>query len=349
MTAVANDPFTIVRDLAVSGLRQGDPRTVGALTLMPLFGKSVAARYLTAAEGLAQGTLMITEVGGGRVPQLMVRNTGKRPVLLLDGELLEGAMQNRVVNASVLVAARRDTVIPVSCVERGRWAYASERRGFSSGTDIAYAELRAMKAQHVAAATRAGAGRRADQGAVWADVERKRAQVGGRGSATGAMRDAYDDRRRDLDAMLRAFPASLSGQTGVLAFVGSEPLALDAFDRSATLAQVWDRLVRGYAMDALAGPPGGVDPLAGRGFLASVADPDAEITTHEGVGLGTDVIVTTPSTLASALTWQGTVVHLAIFPCIDAGGGPRPRDPRSKRFGGTITQGRANRGAWFHA
>ncbi len=49
-------------------------------------------------------------------------------MLLLDGEHLEGAMQNRVLNVSVLAAARHDTVIPVSCVERGRWGYGSVGR-----------------------------------------------------------------------------------------------------------------------------------------------------------------------------------------------------------------------------
>ena len=42
-------------------------------------------------------------------------------VLLYDGEELLGAKQNRILNVTVLAAARSETRIPVSCVEQGRW------------------------------------------------------------------------------------------------------------------------------------------------------------------------------------------------------------------------------------
>ena len=101
----------------------------GPLTLIPLVGGRAAPPYLTAAEALAAGTLSIGEVGGGSVPQLVLKNAGTLPVLLLDGEHLEGAMQNRVLNATVLAAPEHETVIPVSCVEQGRWGY----RGIGGG------------------------------------------------------------------------------------------------------------------------------------------------------------------------------------------------------------------------
>jgi hypothetical protein len=42
---------------------------------------------------------------GGSVPHLLFINDAMRPVLLLDGEELVGAKQNRVLNLTVLAAA----------------------------------------------------------------------------------------------------------------------------------------------------------------------------------------------------------------------------------------------------
>lgn len=260
-------------------------------------------------------------------------------------------MQDRVLTVSVLAAARHDTVIPVSCVEHGRWGTVAGRSGFAPSPDIAYAELRAMQARQVSLAQRLGEGRRTDQGAVWADVERKRAQIGGRASRTGKMGDAYDDRRVDLERIRAAFPSPAPGQAGVVAVAGARVLALDLFDRPETLVAVWDRLVRGYAVDALTVPEPAdrdADERAARSFREQVGAPSNEATSHEGVGLGIDVLISSPATVTNALTWGGAVVHLASFPALDttARGEGRPGTAPIDR---PIQRARTRRRRdWFH-
>jgi len=61
-------------------------------------------------------------------------------VLMYDGEELEGAKQNRILNTTILIAAGSALDVPVSCTERGRWSYESNE--FSSSGSLAYAELR---------------------------------------------------------------------------------------------------------------------------------------------------------------------------------------------------------------
>ena len=83
----------------------GDPVVADSLTLFPLFKEGDRPRgYLTLDEGLAHGSVRITEVSEeGSVPQLQIVNEAALPVLIVDGEELVGAKQNRIA-LNVLLA-----------------------------------------------------------------------------------------------------------------------------------------------------------------------------------------------------------------------------------------------------
>jgi len=79
-------------------------------------------------ETLIQNLLKITELNdSGAVPQLKVMKNAELPVLILDVEELMGAKQNRIVNTSILLKEKFKTIIPVCCVEQGRWSYTSKK------------------------------------------------------------------------------------------------------------------------------------------------------------------------------------------------------------------------------
>src|SRR5512135_788820 len=105
-------------------------------------------RYDTLDEAIKTGTLKVVEVSeGGSVPNLKVQNTGPLPVLLVVGEELIGAKQNRVLNTSLLVPANQELTVPVSCVEQGRWSYTS--RAFGSSTTSSHLRLRQSQVNNV--------------------------------------------------------------------------------------------------------------------------------------------------------------------------------------------------------
>jgi hypothetical protein len=310
--AVEKRPIELVRDLVADGLRLGDPRAVGGLTLVPVLGPDrPEPGYLLGEEAVAEGTLTIGERGRGIESELLVRNAGPWPALLVDGEHLEGAKQNRVLNTTVLAEAMSETVIPVSCVERGRWGYRGSA-GFAPAGEISHAALRRVSATVVSQHMRAGLGHSSDRSLVWAEVERLRSAVGAGRSPTAAMSDIYRDRQAELDEMTEGSATPDPGQIGVVACVENRPVTADIFEHPRVLTGLWARLIRGYAIDAGGRPPMKVETSVIEAFLEVVVD--ATATSHEAVGLGTEVIATAPAVVAHALTWRNAVVHLSVHP-----------------------------------
>ena len=113
-----------------------------------LFTNGGTLNYMLLDEALDENSIDILEVDeGGSVPDLKVKNKSKKMLLLIDGEELVGAKQNRIVNTTILIAARTTVTIPVSCVEQGRWDYKSEK--FYSEKRVMAPSMRAQKSGQV--------------------------------------------------------------------------------------------------------------------------------------------------------------------------------------------------------
>ena len=93
------------------------------LMLVPLGGEAIKeVEYLLVSDAIRDGLLKVEETSkSGSVNELKVTSVADKMILMLDGEELVGAKQNRIMNTTVLLAAKSKTKIPVSCVEQGRW------------------------------------------------------------------------------------------------------------------------------------------------------------------------------------------------------------------------------------
>ncbi len=132
--------------------------------------------YLTLDEALSENLIEVVEIDeGGSVPELKVINKSEIMVLILDGEELVGAKQNRIVNTTILITAKETVVIPVSCVEEGRWSYGTDR--FHSEERIMAPTMRAMKVQQVNYSVRQSGNFRSDQGAIWNEISKKASRI----------------------------------------------------------------------------------------------------------------------------------------------------------------------------
>src|SRR5215470_8607344 len=100
----------------LAGLRLGPAQSHENLTLIPLLASADAGvDYISLDDALKSGAVDISEVSeNGSVQNIRVTNRSRSKVLILDGEELVGAKQNRISNASFVIPEMSEKVIPVS-------------------------------------------------------------------------------------------------------------------------------------------------------------------------------------------------------------------------------------------
>jgi hypothetical protein len=295
----------------LASITLGEAQTYKNIAVFPLFSDTNhGPEYLTLKEAMESGTFMVTEVSeGGTVPELKVINKGDKAVLLLDGEELSGSKQNRVLNATILIAAHTEVIIPVSCTEHGRWSYTSAH--FADSDTMMARRIKLENVRNVAFNLKRGMRYQGDQGAVWDGIA-EMASEANVNSRTGAMKDVFEARKNDLDAFLKAIPPC-PHQKGILVFINGKVAGMDIVSSESACATIHPKLLKSYAMDA----------LLDKKRIRKVKKADAEKFLHEifgcqeqkykSVGLGWDYRFEAPQEVGSTLVSDDKVIHMAFF------------------------------------
>jgi hypothetical protein len=296
----------------LSKIETGDTQQFKNITVVPLFYAGVGTvDYLTLKEALDKKAIAINEVSaGGSVPELVVDVNDDVNVLILDGEELSGAKQNRILNTSVLLWGKSKTTVPVSCTEQGRWRHVS--KSFHDSEHVANYSMRMAKNVSVSHSLRAKQGYRSDQGEVWAGISELHhsAKVV---SDTHAMRDVYESKKGELDEYLKMFEYK-PGQRGMLVFINGEAAGLDIVSRDAAYRIYHDKLLRSYCIDAVYRSqqdnrePG---PAKAKEFLDSIAGCTGS--KYKSVGKGDDHRFEGKGITGAALEVEGEVLHMAFL------------------------------------
>jgi len=282
------------------------------VAVIPIIGGNGAGPdYLTMKEALEGNFLRVMELTeGGHVPELKVLNGADKAVLLLDGEELVGAKQNRVLNTTILLREKSETVIPVSCTEHGRWSYSSSY--FQESGHIMSAKLRNIKNLSVAENLKRSRGFQSDQGTVWNCIA-DQAHVNKVTTITGAMKDVLDARQEDMDTFLEYFPP-VANQQGILVLVNGKVIGLDVVSRALAFRTLHPKLIRSYVMDALTEKPATAKtPTREKAdaFLKRIFR--CQEHPFDSVGYGRDYRYEGKKIVGSALVHDSTMIHMAFF------------------------------------
>ena len=297
----------------LTSLQLGESLSHEGLAVHPLIRASLLGKdYLTLDEALKQNVARVTEVSeGGSVPHLLFRNQGEQAVFLLDGEELVGAKQNRVLNITVLAPAGKDTVIPVSCVEAGRWNHSSH--DFSSAPRAQFSASRAKKAARVSENLAYSQEARSDQSEVWDDIASKMDSLES-SSATSAVEKVFEDHEETLGKYVERLDC-VEGQVGAVFSVKGRLAGMELFDRADTCRLLMPKIIRSYALDAI-DPGYRPNDILGFGSPADVLElvAGSGYSSHKAVGEGDDLrFDSTPNIAGGALFARDRIVHLCVF------------------------------------
>jgi hypothetical protein len=242
--------------------------------------------FVTLDEGLSSGDVVVREQGsdgmarnrgvalpqyntGASVNQLVLINRGKRPVVLLAGELVSEGKQDRVIAKDRIVAPGADPLpLDVFCVEHGRWSSGLQ---FSAANTMVHPSVREQAAVNQS------------QSDVWESVRkgttatdalagpapriatRDLAEVVASSAPTQSYSKMYQHSRVGVsvdslvDELQRRFARATSGikgehLVGVVVAYGGEVAWSDIFASSDLFHHYWPKLLRSYAVEALARP-----------------------------------------------------------------------------------------------
>jgi hypothetical protein len=271
------------------GWRLLDPVTYENISIFPVVTSSSedTRPFLTLDEGLSTGEVIVSEQGaaglarsrdgrpapqyntGASVNQLVLINRGKRALLLLAGELVSGGKQDRIIAKDRIVAPGAEPLpLDVFCVEHGRWSSGSE---FAASKTIVHPSVREQAAVKqsqtdvwaaVTSGSTAQAARAAPQARLSADnlsgVLREEAP-------TQSYDKIYKSKRvgGSVDSLVEVIQkrfvkatSGLKGEhvVGVVVAYGGEVAWSDIFASADLFDRYWSKLLRSYAVEALARP-----------------------------------------------------------------------------------------------
>ncbi|MDA8894945.1 hypothetical protein N9I98_01110 [Flavobacteriales bacterium] len=182
-----------------------------------------------------------------RVNTIELENLSESYIFILDGDILKGAKQNRVVNTSVLVAPKSKIILPVSCVEEGRWEYKSSR--FKPSDEIAHRSIRYSKANYISESKKLNrVDFVADQSTVWNKVASVSDSLEFH-SKTMSHSDLFENYKEELEDISKKFKMQPKAN-GLLIFVGNQMVACDIFNNNKIYRDYFNKIIKTSAIDS---------------------------------------------------------------------------------------------------
>jgi hypothetical protein len=282
---------------SASGWRLAEPVTYETLTVFPVLSSQEAytADFETLDAALASGEAIVAEQGdymrrsrsgvetaplissGPQVNQLVLVNRGKKPLLLLAGEVVSGGKQDRIIGKDrIIPVGAKPLPLDVFCVEHSRWTSGGDT--FAAAKTMVHPTVREQAAvdqdqSKVWAAVRGDTAAARAQSSMSSNLELTAPQISSQqlshvmasAAPTEGYRNIYqsaavgpsvENFALEVERRFNRATSGLKGEhvVGVIVAFGGEVAWSDIFASSELFDAYWSKLLRSYAVEALTRP-----------------------------------------------------------------------------------------------
>lgn len=290
-------------------------QTEGLLSVVQFFtAQKNTIDYISLSEALKNELILVKEKDeGADVNNLSVFNLSKKPVFLMDGDILEGAKQNRVINSSVLLAPDSKGNLPVSCVEQGRWRFVSDK--FKPADYTAPAKIRSDKSISVNESLKSFGVHSANQSKVW-DNANKYHTMNNVESDSDNFSDLYFKHRENIDNIIKNFEADKKSN-GFAVFIKNTLLSMDIFNRTDIFEEYFPKMIKGALFEVinLKKVKNPITQLEAEYKTRELTDLFDELPykTYDSISLGQDIRYESNIISASELRFNNDLIHLTAL------------------------------------
>jgi len=225
----------------LSALTVEKARTYKNMHVFPIrfSGKQAGGDWETMDAAVESGWLKISEKENAAVSEVHMENVSDKTIFLLSGEIVKGGKQTRMIRQDTILEPGNKVVVPVFCVERGRWRGGKE---FGVAKQLVPNRMRRKVSEG------------ADQSVVWDDVAASSRALGAPASPTGSMEEALSDGevQSRFDEMHESLGHFSPRDTIGIAIADSrtgQVIGLEVFGRRNLFENLQGKLMEGYAAD----------------------------------------------------------------------------------------------------
>lgn len=293
------------------------------ITIIPLaLNSEPKINYISLAEAIKTGNFEIKESSAeGIVQTISAVNNTHDYVLIVEGEELIGAKQNRIINTTILLKPQSITNIPVSCIEQGRWRFTTEK--FRPRERIVDYELRKKTHETVYFNLKASGSYRSDQSEIWNTISKKffREKINSPTQSYSDFLDEYTD-RYNIDNLIDYFDREFVRKyecNGLAVLINSQVKMIEYFSSKRFFKNFALNLIKGlvinYSEISKKSPVIFDNVIELKKFLNLIMENETNFEKYKPIGIGEEYRFSNHNLKlnASSLVFENELIHFVAY------------------------------------